>query len=228
MGRQAAQRETYGVERVNALSDGVFAIILTLLVLDLEVPDPAAGDAVLAEIGRNWHVFVAWTISFLAVARFWLVHHAVMAGLERCHTVTIALNFAVLGVASLVPFTADVLGNSRMVEPWSTAVFALDFALLSIALGLLAHHVVTEPSLARSGAARGSLPGYRRHHLVVLPVISLAAAVLAFSNPVAALAILAAEFLVAAWYLARPSGPREGEAGVAATRRRWRRAPVAG
>jgi hypothetical protein len=87
---------------------------------------------------------------------------------------------------------------------------------------------VTEPSLARSGAARGSLPGYRRHHLVVLPVISLAAAVLAFSNPVAALAILAAEFLVAAWYLARPSGPREGEAGVAATRRRWRRAPVAG
>jgi uncharacterized membrane protein len=213
--RSAAARETYGVERLNALSDGVFAIILTLLVLDLDVPDPAVGESVPEEIVQNWHLFVAWGISFVAIARFWMVHHAVMARLERCHAVTLALNFAVLGVASLVPFTADVLGNAEIAEPWSTAVFAANFALLSLGVGLLARHAAAEPALARASAAPESLDRYRRHHLLVLPLVCLAAAVLAFAHPYVAVALLVTEFLVAAWRLAGPGRDGSGAAAPA-------------
>lgn len=206
-----AHGETFGVERMNAVSDGVFAIILTLLVLDLKLPDLASGEDVRTALVENWHVFVAWLISFVAIARFWVVHHAVSSGLRRCHTGTIALNFAVLGVASLVPFSADLIGNDRLVEPWSTAMFAANFALLSVTLGLLAHHVATEPDLLDPERPAVRLSRYRRHHLVVAPVVFLAAASLAFTHPYVSIALLVAEFAAAAWWSVRGGTRRADE-----------------
>jgi uncharacterized membrane protein len=202
-------REDFGLERLNALSDGVFAIILTLLVLELKLPDLAAGDTVPQALAENSHVFVAWLISFLAIARFWVVHHRITASLQRCSTGTLALNFAVLGAASLMPFTADTLGNAQIAEPWSTVIFAANFALVSLALGLLARHAATEVRLLRPEGAPTVLASYRRHHLVVLPLVSLGAAVLAFAHPYLAVALLALEFLVAVWagLRRRPAGP---------------------
>ncbi len=209
-------QDDFGLERLNALSDGVFAIILTLLVLELKLPDLAAGGTVPQALAENSHVFVAWLISFLAIARFWVVHHQITASLQRCSTSTIALNFAVLGAASLMPFTADTLGNAKIAEPWSTVIFAANFALVSLALGLLARHAATEVRLLRAEVAPPALARYRRHHLVVLPLVSLAAAVLAFAHPYLAIALLVVEFVAASWagLRRRPAGggPRRAPA----------------
>jgi uncharacterized membrane protein len=212
-------RETFGLERLNALSDGVFAIILTLLVLELKLPDLASGDSVPQALAENVHVFVAWLISFLAIARFWVVHHRITADLQGCRTGTIALNFAVLGAASLMPFTADALGNANIAEPWSTVIFAANFALVSLALGLLARHAASEEGLLRAERAPSALTGYRRHHLVVLPLVALGAAVLAFTHPYLSIALLAMEFVAATWAGLRRAPARTG-AGRAP---RWRR-----
>ncbi|MGB5952630.1 MAG: TMEM175 family protein, partial [Ornithinimicrobium sp.] len=80
--------QTFRVERLNALTDGVFAIALTLLVLELKLPNAGEGTAFLEALRQDWHVFFAWLISFVAIARFWIVHHSVVAQLERCHTGT--------------------------------------------------------------------------------------------------------------------------------------------
>jgi uncharacterized membrane protein len=187
----------FTIERMNALTDGVFAIVLTLLVLELKLPEK--DESVLALIADDWHVFLAWLISFVAIARFWLVHHSVTSGMLRCHTVTLALNFAVLGAVSLVPFSADIIGTERVVEPWSTVIFAANIALLSITVGLMAWHAAREPHLLDPERPSDVLGLHRSHHLYLLPAIATAAAALAFVAPYVSIVILTAEFVTFGW-----------------------------
>jgi len=184
-------------ERMNALSDGVFAIVLTLLVLELRLPE--TDESILVLLQDDWRVFAAWLISFLMLARFWLAHHAITAGLRQCHTMTLALNFAVLGSVTLVPFSADVLGVERISEPWSTVVFAVNIGLVSLSLGLLAWHTARKPHLRDPGRPVTALVHSQRHHLYVLPLIALASSLLAFAHPAMAIGILMVEFLFIAW-----------------------------
>lgn len=179
-------------ERMSALTDGVFAIVLTLLVLELRLPEQ--DESILALMVDDWRVFVAWLISFVLLARFWLVHHAVTAGLRQCHTMTLALNFAVLGAVSLIPFSADVIGTERVAEPWSTVVFAVNVGLVSLTIGLLARHT-SQPHLRDPDRTVAALGRYQLHHLYVLPLVALAASLLAFVHPFLAVGILLAEFV---------------------------------
>lgn len=196
---ETTPQETFRIERLNALSDGVFAIALTLLVLELKLPDAAAGEDFLDAVTQDWHVFLAWLISFVAIARFWIVHHFVVAHMDRCHTGTIAINFAVLGAVSLMPFTADAIGTDKITEPWSTVAFAANLGLMSLALGLLARHVVNEPGLHHPDQPPAGLDFHRLHYLYRLPAITIAAGLLAFVHPYLAIGVLVAEVLVVAW-----------------------------
>jgi len=196
-------------ERMNALTDGVFAIVLTLLVLELKLPEQ--DESILVLLRDDRHVFLAWLISFLALARFWLVHHSVTAGMRQCHAMTLNLNFAVIGAVSLVPFSADIIGTERLAEPWSTVVFAANIGLLSLTVGLMARHVTREPHLLHPGHPVTVLGRHRAHHLYLLPAITLAAALLAFAHPYLAVGLLAAEFVVFGWISSRRgSAPGQG------------------
>ncbi|WP_297741096.1 TMEM175 family protein [Nocardioides sp.] len=194
-------------ERMNALADGIFAVVLTLLVLELKLPE--TDESILTLIRDDVRVFVAWLISFLVLARFWLVHHAVTARLQVCRIGTLVLNFGVLGTVSLLPFSADLLGTERVSEPWSTIVFAVNVGLISLSLGLLARHALRERGPLHSAQSRTVLSGHRSHHLYVLPAVALASALLAFVHPYVAVGLLVAEFLVAAawggWRVRAPS-----------------------
>jgi uncharacterized membrane protein len=181
-------------ERMNALTEGVFAIVLTLLVLELKLPE--ADQSVLVLMRDDARVFVAWLISFILLARFWLVHQAITASLRQCRTGTLTWNLAVLGAVSLVPFSADVIGTQRIAEPWSTVVFATNVGLLSLSVGLMAGHVLREPHLQHPDRSTAALSRYRSSHLYVLPAAALAAALLAFVHPYLAAGVLVAEFLV--------------------------------
>ncbi|MFC8798025.1 TMEM175 family protein [Promicromonospora sp. NPDC057138] len=181
-------------ERMNALTDGVFAIVLTLLVLDLKLPE--TDESILALMSNDRRVFIAWLISFLLIARFWLVHHAVTARLQQCHVGTLALNFGVLGSVSLVPFSADLIGTERIAEPWSTIVFAGNVGLMSLSVGLLARHALREPYLLHPDQSRTVLSRHRSHHLYVLPTVAMASVLLAFVHPYLAVGVLLAEFVV--------------------------------
>ncbi len=181
------------LERMNALTDGVFAIVLTLLVLELRLPKQ--DESIVALMVDDWRVFVAWLISFVLLARFWLVHHTITAGLQQCRSTTLALNFAVLGAVSLVPFSADVIGTERIAEPWSTVIFAVNVGLLSLTVGLLARHAQREPGLLHPGESLPSLGRHRSHHLFVLPMVALVSALLAFVQPYLAIGLLALEFV---------------------------------
>ena len=196
---RAAATGGFGLERLNALTDGVFAIVLTLLVLELKLPEPDADETVLQLLRENVHVLVAWAISFLAIARFWIVHHLLTGRMVRCVPRTLALNLGVLGLVTLMPFTADAIGTNDIAEPWSTVVFAGNIGLVSLALGLLARHVVATPGLLVHDRAAAELAFHRAHHLYRLPLVTAGAGVLAFVEPYLAVVLLLVEFVAIAW-----------------------------
>jgi uncharacterized membrane protein len=176
----------FGTERVAALSDGVFSIILTLLVLELKIPElpgthieePIA--QALLEQAPN---FAAWIVSFILVARIWIVHHGIVATLQRCHLGTITLNFVCLGFCSLIPFATSLIGAYEW-EPLAVAIFSATFALAGISLGLLARHVMVQPRLHRPDAPAADLTRLWQYHTFgITGWALLALALLAVSEP---------------------------------------------
>jgi uncharacterized membrane protein len=168
---------TWGTERLVALSDGVFAIILTLLVLELKLPDlpPGYGEASMIDaLLDRLHTVAAWVLSFCLVARLWFLHHNIFANLARCQRRTIELNFIMLGVCSLVPFGAALIGTYKS-DPFAIAFFSGIFGASSLTAGLLARHAVTETHLHHASADTVFLRRQRRYYAVILPGIAVLA-----------------------------------------------------
>ena len=166
---RAREREDLpSIDRLLALSDGVVAIALTLLVLQLKVPsmsqvtDSNSASALAAALGRGGDSLVSYVISFYVVAQFWLVHHRVFQHLAGQQEGLAWLNFAFLFTITIMPFTSALLGDYSN-NPLAVDIFALNLLLASLATqvtfelgrrqGLLTagHHEVAR----RAGLLRG-------------------------------------------------------------------------
>ncbi|MGV9279735.1 TMEM175 family protein [Streptomyces sp. NPDC003730] len=116
-------------ERVVALADGVFAIAITLLVLDFSVPgdlDAAAYRAELRDLAPN---LGAYALSLLVLGLFWRDHRRIFGFVERVDGQVITLSLVGLGVAALVPFPTKLISEYGR-EPVSVAVYAAAVAAL--------------------------------------------------------------------------------------------------
>lgn len=111
--RQAKKREEHEVEfsRIVAFSDGVFSIAITLLVLELKLPEGLASGEIWHALGEQREQFLAYAISFAVIARFWLVHHSFFSEVKAFDSRLIALNMLYLGCVVLIPFSSQVLGE---------------------------------------------------------------------------------------------------------------------
>lgn len=124
------ERDSIEYNRVLNLSDAVFAIAMTLLVLTLDIPDVAAdqlGKALLSQASQ----FIVLVLSFSLVAMIWWQHHRHMALLTKMDPFLIALNMIFLGVVILVPYPTNLIGSN----PYSSTaviIFIITFILLNI------------------------------------------------------------------------------------------------
>ncbi len=98
-------------ERVLALTDGVFAIIITILVLDLKVPDLGSGQSLGESLSEMRSTFVAFVISFLLVGMYWTLHRNMFAEVRYVDTKVVWLNLLFLLPTSMIPFAASVVGE---------------------------------------------------------------------------------------------------------------------
>jgi uncharacterized membrane protein len=98
-------------DRVLTFTDGVFAIIITILVLELEVPDLSSGQSLRASLEEMRPTFVAFVVSFLLVGMYWVWHRDVFAGVRYVNRDLVWLNLLFLLPASMIPFAASVLGE---------------------------------------------------------------------------------------------------------------------
>ncbi len=124
---------TLKYERVVFLSDAVFAIALTLLVLDLRVSDVADGglDGALRRLAQVPGPILAFTISFFVIAAYWTSHRDIFGAVRRMNGRLIWLNLVFLFWIALQPFAAAVLADH---DPAPTAVII--YALIQTATGI--------------------------------------------------------------------------------------------
>src|SRR5690348_14514377 len=99
--------------RVEAFSDGVLAVAITLLVLNLKI-DTGRSDrpSVAFQLRENWPSYAAYVVSFLVIGVIWVNHHALFAQVVRVDRVLLFLNLVLLMFVTTIPFTTSVLAGT--------------------------------------------------------------------------------------------------------------------
>jgi uncharacterized membrane protein len=117
---------------MEAFSDGVFAIAITLLVLELAVHPPGSA---LEQLFREWPAYVAYFVSFLTIGAAWLGHAALTDRLTRVDSIFLRLNLLLLMIVALLPFPTRLVGEAlRDVESERVFITFYGLTLLSIRL----------------------------------------------------------------------------------------------
>src|SRR5215469_16375933 len=100
-----------GMGRILALSDGVFAIAMTLLILQIAIPATAGDGRLSRALLALWPRYLAYLLSFLVIARFWVIHHQAFRLIARFDTALVWLNLLLLLFVAFLPFPTSVLGQ---------------------------------------------------------------------------------------------------------------------
>jgi uncharacterized membrane protein len=133
-----APRRTYGRDSVEfartlTFTDGLFAIAMTLLVVDLAVPvlhHDSSVHELADKLNDDSAKFISFFISFAVIGRYWLAHHAYFSSLARMDRTLIALNLVYLAFIAFLPFPTALLGE-HFSNPLSVAIYAVNVAIVS-------------------------------------------------------------------------------------------------
>jgi uncharacterized membrane protein len=129
----------FGTERLVMLSDGVYAIAITLLVLDLRLPElptdvsAQAYDAALLDLFPR---FFSYVLSFAVIGLFWMAHHRLFRFLKRADGRLSALNLLSLAGVSFIPFPTSLLGQYTS-QRTTLVIYALTMAVVGLAYTLM-------------------------------------------------------------------------------------------
>lgn len=125
-------------QRVEAFSDGVFAIAITLLVLELKVP-PAGNSPLSTLLIRQWPSYVAFLASFAFIGIMWINHHRLFTHIRRSDHVLLVLNLLLLLGVITVPFPTAVLAQNlgQPGERTATLLYSGTYVVIAIAFNVL-------------------------------------------------------------------------------------------
>jgi uncharacterized membrane protein len=168
--------------RMEALTDGIFAIAMTLLVLELKVPDlpkSASSSELLHKIGEEGAVFFSFLISFLYCGLLWRMHHMAMHFVRHLQTALVWLNLLFLMSISTMPFSCALLGHFLR----NRTAQEIYFANMFVAAALLAAQwlLASKKKLINEDDPRAS--SLMGQQLMFFPVALGAAMVAAYFNP---------------------------------------------
>lgn len=145
-------------ERLAAFSDGVLAIIITIMVLELKVPHGAAW----ADLAKLTPVFLSYVLSFIYIAIYWNNHHHLLHTVTSVNGAILWANMHLLFWLSLVPFATGWLGENHFAA-LPTSVYGVALLMPAIAYTILQKTIITHQgtagSLARAvgGDAKGKI-----------------------------------------------------------------------
>jgi uncharacterized membrane protein len=180
---ETVEERAFDYARTVALSDGVFAIALTLLVLNITVPTLDS-----TEHSKLGHVllthrseFVSYAISFAVISIFWIRHHVFFRGLDKIDARLTVINLAYLAFVAFVPYPTRLMGLYGDV-PASVVLYAATLGILAGLAGLARAHALRARLLTPVGLRE--VEG--REHWLFAPVIFLVSIPIAFLSPTAA------------------------------------------
>jgi uncharacterized membrane protein len=193
--------------RLEALSDATFAIVMTLLVLEIRRPTLHSGHLA-ADLIREWPSYVAYVVAFVNIGVIWLNHHYVFSQLARTDLMLNWINLGILATATLIPFPTGVLANAFAGTDFSdqkTAVvlYALIAFLMSAPWIPLFVHLRRNPAMLKDTVASNYFsvevirPGLGAAGYVIAAVLGW------FVHPIIAVGIFV---LIVAYYAATSTG----------------------
>lgn len=129
--------------RIVAFSDGVMAVAITLLVLNIDVPDlPSGGEDELAdELFDLLPSLAAYALAFALVGRYWVIHHRLFEHLRAFDGTLMTLNLVFLALIVLIPFSAELFDRYNE-EPIAAAVFGATLGSAALVNGFMIRHVL--------------------------------------------------------------------------------------
>ena len=164
--------------RIEAFSDGVFAIVVTLLVLELKVPalrDAGSAGELGHQLRELFPKLLSWLISFVIVCKFWLNHHHVLGLARHADYAMVWLNSIFLMCQSFVPFPTAMMGEYPT-NPLAVSVFGLVMALNTLLFVALQLYIVRHLLRPELGGLRAAPIGRKSMVGVVSYLLGVAAA----------------------------------------------------
>jgi uncharacterized membrane protein len=181
-------RSDFQFGRLSSFSDGVFAIAITLLIIEIKVPvlRGATDEALIESLSEMSLKFLGFLISFAIVGHYWSVHHRIFGYIERYNTTFVWINLAFLCSVVLLPFSSGMMGeySSELHLYVPYAVYVLNICLTGI-INLWLWLYISNPKKRFLthiiSKARIRLGVYRS---LVIPIVFIISLLVSFTNPV--------------------------------------------
>ena len=193
--------------RVEAFSDGVFAIAATLLILNVS----ASGGTLSVELLKIWPSYVAYAVSFVTIGIIWANHHTVMSQISHVNRTFLVINTLFLMVVAFIPFPTHLLSEYILKPEGAQAaavVYGITGTLTAVFFNILWRYAANGRRLLRANASPRTVDGISRSYLPG-PFLYAAATAVALVNPYVSAGIYAA---IALFYVVESSffGDSEG------------------
>jgi uncharacterized membrane protein len=207
--------------RVEAFSDGVFAIAITLLILEIKVPHLPSGAGsreLLYALLAEWPSFLAFVHSFTAILIMWINHHGLFNLIQTIDRRALFANGLLLLLITFVPFPTAVLAAyiDQQAANAAAAVYCGTYVLICLTYNFLWHSVATARRLVEARVSQTQIKRVRRAYLIAL-AIYLVATIVALFSAFAGLAISSSLWVL--WALLN-YGPKEEAGNIQAQARR--------
>lgn len=202
--------------RTEAFSDGVLAIAVTLLILDLHVPASKTLEGPLsAALADEWPAYAAYVTSFLIIGIIWVNHHGVFELISKVDRVTLFLNLLLLMTVVAIPFTTALLSEylREADRDARTAALVYSFVMLAMSLSFAAlyAYVARHPTQLADGVDPAAVRRSILRFSAVGTLLYLATLVIALFS---AKLCLVAHFLIALYYCFQQIRPARGSAAA--------------
>jgi uncharacterized membrane protein len=161
--------------RLEAFSDGVFAIAVTLLVLDLKVPE--SPERLLEQLFAEWPSLLGYLVSFTFISASWVAHAGLTHLLRSADSVFLGLNLLLLLFVSFLPFTTSLFTKhlTDSGERVAVVAFGLNLTLVTLMVAALTSYVIRGAEL-RSDESQAELAWPEREHWMLVLLISVSTA----------------------------------------------------
>lgn len=178
--------------RLEALADGVFAIVMTLLVLELAVPvlTDATNASVTEALQEMWPEFLIYGLSFLVLGVYWLMHKMIFDAIEASDPPLIWLNVLFLMITALLPFSTALVGEYRTIKVVA-ATYGLNVLIAFLVAWSMWGYATHDHRLTAPDLDPVVIKGGNRMGLAYLVVFSIAVALSLVSAAASFIAIAA-------------------------------------
>jgi uncharacterized membrane protein len=194
--------------RLETFADGVIAIAITLLILEVKVPS-VGGAALGHALTHQWPSYAGYLVSFLTIGVIWVNHHHMFKLIERTNHAFLMMNVVFLMTIAFLPWpTALVASNIRdpIARRPATLVYGLTMVAIAIMFNVVWRYASGRGRLLHPSVTLKAIEQSRRGYMVG-PIVYSIATLLAFADPFISLGIFVA---LAVYWLLPGSGPRAG------------------